>query len=1735
MSVVPSKPIAPASNDVNQQNSSQSQGFRRRGRGRSFRNRSRNNGRRNTGFKGETEGMNANVFESLEESRDPTQYNRTLEALERYCFKNYTSDLGSLFGSSMALPVVPLPVSPEPSADKVQQDIYQLRLKNFIKLETEMVVSLKSLWAVVWGQCSPAVITKLEENELITSWKASGDVCNLLEEIKLVCMRFEQKRSLFAIIRNQKQHLLNYRQEGESLHKYLEVYKSLVDNIKRFGGELGTDVGLVKEMMLSDGLSYETDYANLGDDDKEDLLKRCEDKYLAVCFLLGGSIKKYGSLVADLQNSYLMGDDKFPTTVAESYQMMANYTAPPNEGQTLSSNSVQSAYGYMTGMSFAQTDGKKEVPVPGVDGILHPNIICFKCQKPGHYKNQCPIALTQLADDEEDNNNTAVEDVSQAIPRDVKADKNVSFGFVQVAVSMFQEEQNRYKGLSRDWVLLDTQSNCDIFNNPNLLSDIRVEEGPGLTLHSNGDGTVVTNMVGDLPGYGKVWFSSKSIANILSFSNVRKRFKVEIKTGPEDESPAIKVTRSNGTVMSFEELSNGLYVCKANIKNNNTVNKVIKYTFVNTVEEREDEFTIRQVDEARKAIVLYRRIGRPSKQSFFKILENNLIRDCPVTSLDAKRAEYIYGLDVACLKGRTRRKKPNRVPSVDIIPLPEYVLQWHSNVTLCVDCFYINKMAFLHTISRDICFRTVEYLAEERKSFLLSGIRQVIKFYEDRGLVVQCVRGDGQFACLKEDLRPVILQISAAGEHVPEVERSIQTVKNDCRTLFNSLPYERFPPILIKNIVEYQVRYRNLFPAQNGVSNSLSPTSIMTGMPPPSYADFPLSFGEYVQVHDHPSTTNDMNPRTTGAIAMGPENRQGGWKFMTLSTGSSVLRYKWTPLPTPNDVILRVHELADELKLKNKPTNSKPTFEWGNGVPIEMSYGETSNDMEPPDNVNDDESDDYENHGEEPVEDVIDDPIEHDDELVDEEVFENSENPENSNVENDFELNVDNDINDDFEADDSGNIGEERSDRLSFEDQRSAQDRNDEAQRRDPRLRQNPKSIRDGEFEKRHYNFIQARKPKLKSIDQLRASVNKEMKRLVKGQYCHENRLRRDLIQLCHKVTESEDALCLNQMSAREGIKMFGDRALAAMVKEYGQLHDLQVFSPRNPLKLSKKEKVMALNAIDLIKEKRCGKIKGRTVADGRKQRNYYNKIDTSSPALSMDGFLTSLIIDAFEKRNVATADIAGAFLKAEMNDYVLVRLRGPAVQALISIDKEKYSKFVTQERGENVLYVQLLKAMYGTLTAPLLWYELFAKTLVGLGFEINPYDTCVANKIIANKQFTVCWYVDDLKLSHSDENEVTKMIDILESKFGKMNVVRGDKHTYLGMNFEIDDGKVKLLMQDYLHECIEAFGEEVQSNIKTPSTKNLMEVKENEDILDEEKHRRFHSIVQKLLYVSKRARLDLQLTIGFLCTRVKAPTVSDWEKLRRLLGYVKNTLDLPRIMSLEGFDRMDVYIDAAHASHVDMRGQTGGTVVMGTGVVHSRSSKQSINTKSSTETELVGVSDYIPYAIWLLNFLEKQGYKIHKRTLKQDKQSTIKILKNGQKSCGKQSRHIKVRYFWISDRLQEEVMEVEYCPTQVMLADFFTKPLQGRLFRIMRDVVQGIGSLDQLIIMYEEKLFNDKSKEVSPFLSDKERVEVYKNQTTKRLNDKNDHNGIVTENEEKTLKRNKHMNGNDSEKLMNE
>jgi hypothetical protein len=139
------------------------------------------------------------------------------------------------------------------------------------------------------------------------------------------------------------------------------------------------------------------------------------------------------------------------------------------------------------------------------------------------------------------------------------------------------------------------------------------------------------------------------------------------------------------------------------------------------------------------------------------------------------------------------------------------------------------------------------------------------------------------------------------------------------------------------------------------------------------------------------------------------------------------------------------------------------------------------------------------------------------------------------------------------------------------------------------------------------------------------------------------------------------------------------------------------------------------------------------------------------------------------------------------------------------------------------------------------------------------------------------------------------------------------------------------------------------------------------------------------------------------------------------------------------------------------LRSHTGGVISLGHGVITTKSSKQKINTKSSTEAELVGASDFISQTMWTTWFLRDQGYVVESNIFYQDNQSAILLEKNGRGSCGEKSRHINIRYFFIKDVLRREKITVAHCPTERMIADYFTKPLLGNLFTTLRNIIMGI------------------------------------------------------------------------------
>ena len=239
------------------------------------------------------------------------------------------------------------------------------------------------------------------------------------------------------------------------------------------------------------------------------------------------------------------------------------------------------------------------------------------------------------------------------------------------------------------------------------------------------------------------------------------------------------------------------------------------------------------------------------------------------------------------------------------------------------------------------------------------------------------------------------------------------------------------------------------------------------------------------------------------------------------------------------------------------------------------------------------------------------------------------------------------------------------------------------------------------------------------------------------------------------------------QLNVKQGIDKHGQKAIEAILTEYSQLDDRDVFDPQDVSKLNSEQRRGALNLLTMVQEKRSGKIKGRAVADGRKQRHYISKEDAASPTVQLESLMLSLIVDAHEGRDVATADVVGAYLLADMDDYVLVKIGGDAAQIMKRVNKN-YEQFVATENGKEVLYMKLKKALYGCMQSAILWYGTFKNSLEGMGFKINEYDPCVANLKINGKQCTICWYVDDTKILHVDPRVVDHIIKKREDSLAR-------------------------------------------------------------------------------------------------------------------------------------------------------------------------------------------------------------------------------------------------------------------------------------------------------------------------------------------------------------------------------
>jgi hypothetical protein len=521
-------------------------------------------------------------------------------------------------------------------------------------------------------------------------------------------------------------------------------------------------------------------------------------------------------------------------------------------------------------------------------------------------------------------------------------------------------------------------------------------------------------------------------------------------------------------------------------------------------------------------------------------------------------------------------------------------------------------------------------------------------------------------------------------------------------------------------------------------------------------------------------------------------------------------------------------------------------------------------------------------------------------------------------------------------------------------------------------------------------------------------------------------------------------------------IAQFGDKAIESLHKELTGLHRKSVFKQVKLSSLSDAQRRKIIRSKMFLKEKffpsgDFDKLKSRLVAGGDMQdRSEYEESETSSPTVGLSSVYLVLSVAAKEKRKVGSADVGTAYLNANMGKVVLMRIEKRLAQMLVELFPDVY----TLDK-DGCIYVQLEKALYGCVESAKLWYDEVSAALLSIGFVRNPHDICVFNTDRNGHQVTVCLYVDDLLITSVDEADIEWVVDTLRSKYETVSLNTGGLHSYLGQTFDLRvAGEVSVSMDGYTRDILDSSG--VKGFRATPATPELYEITEGLPLLDKKQQDDFHSLVMRLMFLAQRARPDILTAVAFLSRRWGKVTAEDRGKLERVLMYLNSWPDLKMTLACEDELRVYGYVDASFAVHNDMKSHTGGIISLGKGSVHVSSKKQQLMTKSSTESELVGLSDQLPQVVWTRNFLQAQGYVMGPARIFQDNQSTLALVAKG-RSTSSRTRHIAIRYFFVKDRVDSGEVEVVYKPTGEMRADIMTKPLQGDLFRKMRSALMGM------------------------------------------------------------------------------
>ena len=516
------------------------------------------------------------------------------------------------------------------------------------------------------------------------------------------------------------------------------------------------------------------------------------------------------------------------------------------------------------------------------------------------------------------------------------------------------------------------------------------------------------------------------------------------------------------------------------------------------------------------------------------------------------------------------------------------------------------------------------------------------------------------------------------------------------------------------------------------------------------------------------------------------------------------------------------------------------------------------------------------------------------------------------------------------------------------------------------------------------------------------------------------------------------------------------EKAIKAMDTELDNWHRNEGWKPVHYRDLTEDQRKLIINGLDNFVEKydQHGvhiKDKVRVLVNGSQQMNSLTG-ETHGAVCRIESLMLILQLAVIKRGYLFRIDVVAAFLKTKMNDDVKhkwVRLSKDVSQRLVERWPERYAEFL--DKNGRVL-VEMLKIGYGYREAGHYFGELMKDVLSDIGMIPCASDTCVWTYRKRDKWIDCGTTVDDVCGAADSEDTALWLHKEIESRVEEATIEKGDDITWVGMQVTVTGREstmqIELCQHKFIKDAVNEYN--VKTTVPTPATTNLYDIDPDSPLLSDQ--RIYMSAVATAAFAANRTVPQIKVAVHFCATRFGKATEEDWRKIMRVYSYLNRIKEDQRIiLNAVSVEKVIATADSAYAVDKDCKSTSAGCI--GFPGIDGKTSyflwvhkTQPIATRSSSESELVAASYIVEYGLWVTYMLDELGFGKRMIELEQDNTSSISFVKRGRGTFSR-TKHIKVRWFWITMLMEDGELSIKHVPTQEMTADILSKPLPYAAF----------------------------------------------------------------------------------------